>query len=146
MGKYFELGHILMVATWLALTAAPTPGSGKRDAKSRVEAAPNFVLGGDAAKGEAKFKEICAVCHGPVGKGDGPAGGSLNPRPANFADPATAPRLTGEHIYRVIKEGGAKNGRSALMVAFGGVLNEDELRNVVAYVVKLRGPIKSVRK
>lgn len=39
-----------------------------------------------AAHGAAVFATNCAVCHGPKGLGDGPAGLSLNPRPRNFVE------------------------------------------------------------
>ncbi len=35
-------------------------------------------------RGKALFLQQCAVCHGNKGKGDGVAGASLNPKPANF--------------------------------------------------------------
>jgi mono/diheme cytochrome c family protein len=34
--------------------------------------------------GKKIYKQMCAICHGNKGKGDGVAGVSLNPRPANF--------------------------------------------------------------
>jgi high-affinity iron transporter len=45
-------------------------------------AAPSY------ARGAAVYAANCASCHGPVGRGDGPAGRSLSPRPANLADAA----------------------------------------------------------
>jgi mono/diheme cytochrome c family protein len=39
-----------------------------------------------AAHGAKIFANNCAVCHGPKGLGDGPAGMSLNPRPRNFVE------------------------------------------------------------
>lgn len=36
------------------------------------------------AHGKALYKTNCALCHGPGGKGDGPAGASLNPKPRNL--------------------------------------------------------------
>ncbi len=39
-----------------------------------------------AAHGARIFANNCAVCHGPKGLGDGPAGLSLNPRPRNFVE------------------------------------------------------------
>jgi mono/diheme cytochrome c family protein len=38
------------------------------------------------AHGSHVFANNCAVCHGPKGLGDGPAGMSLNPRPRNFVE------------------------------------------------------------
>jgi mono/diheme cytochrome c family protein len=39
-----------------------------------------------AGHGAKVFANNCAVCHGPKGLGDGPAGMSLNPRPRNFVE------------------------------------------------------------
>ena len=39
-----------------------------------------------AAHGAKVFANNCAICHGPKGLGDGPAGMSLNPRPRNFVE------------------------------------------------------------
>jgi mono/diheme cytochrome c family protein len=36
------------------------------------------------AKGKETFTTVCASCHGNEGKGDGPAGVALNPKPRNF--------------------------------------------------------------
>ena len=39
------------------------------------------------AKGEEVFAQQCVSCHGAEGKGDGPAGGALNPPPRDFEAP-----------------------------------------------------------
>ena len=40
---------------------------------------PEFI-----AKGKELFVSTCSSCHGQDGKGNGPAGGALNPKPRNF--------------------------------------------------------------
>ncbi len=97
-----------------------------------------FDLKGDAAKGEATFKQLCLSCHGEKGDGNGPAGAALQPKPTNFTDPANAERLKPEYVYNVVKKGGAANGRSPLMVAWEGVLKDDQVRDVAAYVLKFK--------
>jgi cytochrome c553 len=104
----------------------------------RVLAADKFELKGDAAKGEATYKTMCASCHGEKGDGNGPAGAALNPKPTNFTDPANAERLTEEYTYKVIKDGGAAVGKSPLMVAWSGSLKDDQLRDVAAFVLKFK--------
>jgi cytochrome c553 len=96
------------------------------------------LAGGDAAKGEAKYKMMCASCHGEKGDGNGAAAAALNPKPTNFGDAANAERLTEDYTYKVIKEGGAAVGKSPMMVAWGASMKEDELRDVTAYVLKFK--------
>jgi mono/diheme cytochrome c family protein len=38
------------------------------------------------SRGKQLFVQNCQMCHGPEGKGDGPAGMALNPRPRNFVE------------------------------------------------------------
>jgi len=39
-----------------------------------------------AYSGSEMFKEYCAVCHGGLGKGDGPAAAALKKTPANLSE------------------------------------------------------------
>lgn len=100
--------------------------------------AAGFELKGDAKKGETHFKTLCVACHGEKGDGKGPAGAALTPRPTNFTDPANAERLTDEWIYKMVKNGGAANGKSPLMVSWAGALDEQGLRDVSAYVLTFK--------
>ncbi len=97
-----------------------------------------FELKGDAAKGETQYKTMCVSCHGEKGDGTGAASAALTPKPTNFGDPTVAERLTDEWIYKMVKNGGAANGRSPMMVAWAGALNEQQIRDVSAYVAKFR--------
>jgi len=88
---------------------------------------------GDLARGEAIFKERCVLCHGPSGHGDGTASKALKPPPRNFHDQAYMSSRTDEQLLDVIH-----NGKGA-MPAWGktGVLKDDEIRAVLAYVRSL---------
>lgn len=109
-----------------------------------AQAEEPFVLNGDAKKGEDLYKILCIQCHGEKGRGDGAAStaASLVPKPTNFTDPANAARLTDEWVYQVIKDGGPKHGKSALMVSWSGSLDDQQLRNVAAYVLRFKRPAK----
>jgi cytochrome c oxidase cbb3-type subunit 3 len=107
--------------------------------------AADFELKGDAAKGEANYKTLCVSCHGEKGDGNGPAGAALNPKPTNFTDPANSERLTDEWVYKMVKNGGAANGKSPMMVAWSGALNDQQIRDVAAYVLKFK-PAKAAGK
>jgi mono/diheme cytochrome c family protein len=46
-----------------------------------------WVANADMAKhGAVVFKANCAICHGNEGKGDGPGGAALNPKPRNLVE------------------------------------------------------------
>jgi len=56
----------------------------------------------DATKEGAKlFQQYCVACHGKKGKGDGPAGISLNPRPANFLSTTIKEETDGALFWKI---------------------------------------------
>ncbi len=94
-----------------------------------------FRISGDASKGAATFKTYCAACHGDAGKGDGVAAAALNPKPRALNDKAYMDAMTDQHLFDVIKKGGAAVGKSPLMVAWGPVLGDDQkVHDVAAFV------------
>lgn len=111
-----------------------------------------FELKGDAVKGEAQYKTLCVSCHGEKGDGNGPAGAAITPKPTNFTDAANAERLTDEWVYKMVKLGGQANGKSPMMVAWSGALNEQQIRDVSAFVLKFKpakapaAPAKAAKK
>jgi len=88
---------------------------------------------------QAAFVTTCGPCHGEGGAGDGAAAAALDPHPANFTDPAfwAQERVTHEHIVSVIADGGAANGRSALMAAFGEQFTEEQIEALATYIESL---------
>ena len=97
-------------------------------------AVSNAETKGDAAKGKTTFENTCAACHGPGGKGDGPAAAALDPKPRNLTDAELLSTQTDDFIYKVISEGGAAVGLSPMMAPWGGVLSEQDIWNVVAFI------------
>lgn len=92
---------------------------------------PNPAL---MARGKALFAQTCATCHGPEGKGDGPAGASLNPRPRNFTAPTgwkNGTRL--EDIYKTLDEG----IKGSSMVSYNYLSKKD--RMALVHVVQSLG-------
>lgn len=89
---------------------------------------------GDAIAGKTKYDQFCVACHGATGKGDGPAGAALNPKPADFA----ATKLADADLFKIIKEGGTAVGRSAMMISWKTSLTDDNINNVIAYIRTLK--------
>ena len=87
------------------------------------------------ARGEVLFKQNCTSCHGDTGQGDGPAAGTLNPKPRNFTQPAGWKR--GFHvtdIFTTISTGVKGTG----MAAFDFIMPADRMA-LVHYVRSLGG-------
>jgi len=88
-----------------------------------IVAAPHYVTAAEpippAAVQEAQgiYATRCVTCHGPGGKGDGPAGAALSPKPRDLSDPAWQQSVTDEHIEKIIQSGGPSVGKSPLMPA-----------------------------
>ncbi len=81
-----------------------------------------------ASQGEKLFQTNCAMCHGPQGHGDGPAGQSLEPKPKNLA--VLQKSVGDDYLFWRISEG--KPGTS--MVAWEGILEEDQIWQVIAFI------------
>jgi cytochrome c oxidase cbb3-type subunit 3 len=99
---------------------------------------PGMASGaGDAAKGKAKYAQVCAACHGASGKGDGPAAASLSVKPRNHTDAKYMRTLTDQQIFDFIKHGGQALAKSPLMPPWGGSLSDDQIQDLVAYIRSL---------
>lgn len=114
--------------------APPAPAPATAPAPS---AAPAGSLRGSADAGKALYAQYCASCHGATGHGDGPVAGTLNPKPANHADHQFMASLTDEHLYQVISKGGASVGKSPMMAPWGGVINDQGIKDLIAYLRQL---------
>lgn len=99
-----------------------------------------------AAKGKEVYngKGACAGCHGAEGKGDGPAGAALNPKPRDLSTGAFALDTDGDgkkgteaDLLNVITNGAAKYGGSMFMVGRPD-LSPDERTAVAKYVMTLK--------
>ncbi len=58
------------------------------------------------ARGKLLFESNCTPCHGLQGRGDGPAAGTMNPRPRNFTSPdGWTNGYNAPGIYKTLSEG-----------------------------------------
>jgi mono/diheme cytochrome c family protein len=95
---------------------------------------PAPVVVTPAAEARHIFDTRCAVCHGTVGKGDGPGGAVLNPKPRAFGDGTWQKSVDDAHIAKTIVEGGL-----AVKLSSGMAPNPDlsDKPEVVAELVKI---------
>ncbi|MEN9722047.1 MAG: hypothetical protein RJB38_33 [Pseudomonadota bacterium] len=86
------LSSFFFLAIFIALTATDllfrgdvyvkgplVAAAGKSQFKKAWVSTPELV-----SKGKTLFEQQCVACHGAAGKGDGPAGAGLNPKPRNL--------------------------------------------------------------
>lgn len=128
---------LLLILVSMVLVTACGSGSGSSDPDEIGTLAPVPAeyaglanpLGPDAAvEGANVFQTNCATCHGPQGHGDGPAGGSLDPKPKNLA--ILQESAGDDFLFWRIREG--KPGTS--MVAWKGVLSEEQIWQTVSFI------------
>jgi mono/diheme cytochrome c family protein len=109
-------------------SATNTPSSTENVAQpAETTAAPMD----ETALGNKVYADRCALCHGPEGKGDGPAAAGLNPKPRNHTDGSYMNKRTDAELIQVIKNG--KGG----MPAWGSILSDQEINAVLKHVRSL---------
>jgi len=86
-----------------------------------------------ATRGAAVFTKYCSLCHGAAGTGDGRAASLQKVPPADL----TISTRARSYKLQIVREGGAAMGRSNSMPAWGDVLTDAEIADVVAYVQSL---------
>jgi caa(3)-type oxidase subunit IV len=99
--------------------AAADPGA--------VQVDPDF----DAA---GAYAAVCSSCHGVAGAGDGPVAGALDPKPADFTDPAFWEARDDDRVLTAILKGGAAVGASPLMAPWEALYDEAQGRALVEYL------------
>lgn len=128
----------LFVALILAQTLSACGGGGAAPATSfppvpaEYAGKTNPLDAGAAEAGKVNFNTYCESCHGAAGLGDGIAGQGLNPPPANLIQ--VAAQVGDDYLFWRISEG--KLGTP--MVSWAGVLSEEQIWQVVAYIRTLK--------
>jgi mono/diheme cytochrome c family protein len=87
-----------------------------------------------AEKTAALFQELCSVCHGVGGKGDGPSARGLEPKPADFTNCKAMAKDSDEVLLKIIKGGAQSVGRSTVMPAWGEALSEQQIDELIIFI------------
>jgi mono/diheme cytochrome c family protein len=82
------------------------------------------------SKGEELYNMYCFSCHGDTGYGDGPAGGSMGIRPANFHDQKVIKQKDGAIFWKL------SNGNGN-MPPYKEILSEKERWQLISFVREL---------
>jgi mono/diheme cytochrome c family protein len=82
------------------------------------------------AAGQAVFEARCVVCHGQDGRGDGPLGMTLVPRPADLTIHAVPGVHTDAQLYQWITDGFP----GTAMPAWGKALSDTDRWNLVNFI------------
>jgi mono/diheme cytochrome c family protein len=106
----------------VVVLARPTP------ARNLVNPIPPSTA--SIAAGQALYQENCAVCHGLEGKGDGPLGLTLNPRPADL----TLHTIPGVHSDGQLFDWITNGYRGSVMPAWKDRLSETLRWDIVNYL------------
>ncbi len=98
---------------------------------------------GDIKTGNNVYSEICFACHGEKGDGKGPSWFNTKPSPQVFINATYMSHLTDEYIFNVVKYGKLavlkreipdKKFESLAMPAFGQVLEDNQIRELIKFV------------
>ena len=84
----------------------------------------------DLTEGKEIYEMRCVLCHGPDGRGDGPAGMVFEPPPADLSLADYWKTKTPEQVRDAIVKG--KPGTA--MVPFGQMLSSSEIDSLLAYL------------
>jgi mono/diheme cytochrome c family protein len=122
------MGLVLLAAA--ATTRARPPQEedwSAPDAAKKVKN-PVPVTAASMAAGKAIYKNNCELCHGDMGKGDGPDGDLYDPAPADFTNAKMMQGMTdGELFYKITQ------GRRP-MPSFKNNLNDTQRWQAVNYI------------
>ena len=104
---------------------------------------PGLGRAQSAAEGQKLYMTYCSSCHGDKGRGDGAAGKALPVKPVDHTDGKLMNSFSDEFLMSIISKGGAAVGKSSFMPAWGGVLKENQLQDLLAYLRSVANPPKA---
>jgi len=123
----FVTGLAAMAAPSLVTHADDAPAPWVAPSRSARQKNPVPADDKSIAAGKEVFIKQCLSCHGPAGKGDGPAAKDLTPKPRDLSDPQIAAQTDGSIFWKLT------TGRKP-MPAFETLIPETDRWNVINYV------------
>jgi mono/diheme cytochrome c family protein len=113
--RFDRRGLTVVIGAAMLLSFAAATGSAQ--SASAVDAGQDKVVVTPEAREAASqiFEERCSSCHGPKGRGDGPAAENLKPRPRDFQNRRWQKSVSDAEIAKAIVYGGSSVGLSGEM-------------------------------
>lgn len=133
---------LFRLITTAALGAALFVGCGKDDKGGKtgktgtVAKTPAKPMSPAAKKAKDIYLGTCVGCHGINGKGDGPTGKSLTPKPRDYTDPFWQKSVTDDYLRKLIVDGGAKHGKSPVMPGNPMLKNSPEVLDELIKIIR----------
>jgi len=107
--------------------------------RAMVTVTPRAALApADEAKEIADSR--CAMCHGKAGKGDGPNGMTLNPKPRDLSTKDWQKSVSDAQVRSVILKGGGAIGKSPLMPANPDLESKPAVVDELVKIVRAYSP------
>ncbi|MGB2894707.1 MAG: c-type cytochrome [Anaerolineales bacterium] len=91
------------------------------------------------ASGNEAYFALCSQCHGEDGRGQGTEAARINPPPADFTNQERMRELTDGYLFWRISDGGNFDPYNSLMTAWGTLLSEQEIWELISYLRTLPG-------
>lgn len=107
MNKFASVSLLALAFTAAACGGSDAPAPAKKDPNTPVV---HQVTPAMLTHGRTVYETNCAPCHGPEGRGDGPASATLNPKPRDHSNAEYMDALTDQKIADTIRMGGVISG------------------------------------
>jgi mono/diheme cytochrome c family protein len=126
--------HTLIATAGLILAAASGLKAVAPDARPAAPAARS-----QPRSGEQIYRAACAACHGADGRGNPRSHVGFDTPLPDFTDCSFATPETEADWFAIVHAGGPVRAFARQMPAFGGALDDDEIRRVVGFIRGLCG-------
>ncbi len=135
--KQYKIAFCALTVLFLSVSTLVLSQQSTWKAPAAADKSVNPLKGDPTSITEGKkiYESMCVICHGDKGKGNGAAGVSLSPRPANFLAITVRHESDGA-IFWKLSEGNAP------MAAYKGLLSETQRWQLVNYIRKLEDSSK----
>lgn len=122
---FYSISLLLFIGTCSNNLRAQSDWEAPKEADELVNPLNDFAK--SAKNGKKIYTQMCTICHGTKGKGDGVAGISLKPEPGNFTTDNVQNQTDGAIYWKLT------NGR-APMAAYKEILTETQRWELVNYI------------